>query len=91
MVNYRKYVDLASLGQALPVSPLLTLHTQHVHTCRSTASKGLAEVSKLNGRAGRFGDGRALGGLQSWQRRGPKGGEVWMLSSVNAAQMECVS
>ncbi|KAG1665845.1 hypothetical protein FOA52_005880 [Chlamydomonas sp. UWO 241] len=30
-----------------------------------------AELSKLNDRAGRFGDGRALGGLQSWQRLGP--------------------
>ena len=30
-----------------------------------------AEKSKIQDRAGRFGDGRALGGLQSWQRRGP--------------------
>lgn len=30
-----------------------------------------ADLAKLQGRAGRFGDGRAVGGLQSWQRRGP--------------------
>ena len=32
------------------------------------------DQSKLSGRAGRFGDGRALGGVQSWQQKRGGGG-----------------
>ncbi len=82
---------LMPLRQPLPpphsssLDPPPTADTQAVSKLRSGLSA--ADQYKSHARAGRFGDGKALGGVQSWSSGSPQVLEGCVVSSPSASEL----